>query len=122
MKEEQVFIDQDTTDYYQQEYSQWVHLKNLKNPRSEWMPCEYYDQLNVALTSSHSIFNYSNFLAFLILELSRTAPRELLILDEAHRLEDEIVKFTGISISKRIWKRYISDLKIIDYGFDDIEK
>jgi ATP-dependent DNA helicase DinG len=48
--------------------------------------------------------------------------RDLLILDEAHRLEEEVVKFTGISISKRRWKRYIPDLEIDDYGFDDIEK
>jgi ATP-dependent DNA helicase DinG len=45
-----------------------------------------------------------------------------LILDEAHRLEEEIVKFTGISISKRRWKRYIPNFEIIDYGYDDIEK
>ncbi|MGC1927405.1 MAG: helicase C-terminal domain-containing protein [Candidatus Nitrosopolaris sp.] len=49
-------------------------------------------------------------------------PKDLLILDEAHRLEEEIVKFTKISISKRIWKRYIPNLKMVDYGYDDIEK
>ena len=37
------------------------------------------------------------------------------------RLEEEIVKFTEISISKRRWKRYIPDFKIVNYGFDDIE-
>jgi ATP-dependent DNA helicase DinG len=47
--------------------------------------------------------------------------RELLILDEAHQLETEIVGFTGISISKRRWKRYIPNFKIVDYGYD-IEK
>ncbi|MFY9869187.1 MAG: hypothetical protein WAK17_05675 [Candidatus Nitrosopolaris sp.] len=50
-----------------------------------------------ALTSSHSIFNYSNFLAFLTEDF--LPSRELLILDEAHLLETEIVGFTGISIS-----------------------
>ncbi|MFZ0513458.1 MAG: hypothetical protein WAM14_17765, partial [Candidatus Nitrosopolaris sp.] len=49
-------------------------------------------------------------------------PKDLLILDEAHRLEEEIVKFTKISISKRRWKRYIPNLKMVDYGYDDIEK
>jgi ATP-dependent DNA helicase DinG len=90
------------------------------------MPCKYYDQLNVALTSSHSIFNYANFLAFLILEPLMPEvllpPRELLILDEAHRLEEEIVKFTGISISKRRWKRYIPNFEIVDYGYNEVEK
>jgi ATP-dependent DNA helicase DinG len=48
--------------------------------------------------------------------------REILVLDEAHRLEEEIVKFTEISISKRRWERYIPNFEIIDYGYYDIEK
>jgi ATP-dependent DNA helicase DinG len=43
-------------------------------------------------------------------------------LDEGHLLETEIVKFRGLSISKRRWKRYIHDLKIIDYGYDDVKR
>jgi Rad3-related DNA helicase len=42
-------------------------------------------------------------------------------LDEAHLLETEIVKFRGLSISKRKWKRYIPTLEMFDYGYDDIE-
>ena len=63
--EEKVFIDDDTKNYYQKEYSQWSHLENLKGQGRPWRPCEYYHQLIIALASSHSIFNYSNFLAFL---------------------------------------------------------
>ena len=74
----------------------------------------------MALTSSHSIFNYSIFLA--LLPNKKNLPeRELLVLDEGHLLETEIVKFRGLTISKRRWKRYIHDLKISDYGYDDIE-
>ncbi|MGA7976493.1 MAG: helicase C-terminal domain-containing protein, partial [Nitrososphaeraceae archaeon] len=47
--------------------------------------------------------------------------RELLVLDEGHLLETEIVKFRGLTISKKRWKRYTHDFKIIDYGYDDIE-
>jgi ATP-dependent DNA helicase DinG len=123
-RQEEVFIDQHMTDCYQQEYSQWMHLKNL-NEKREWRPCEYYHQLNIALASSHSILNYSIFLA-----LQYNTPniriflpaRDLLILDEAHLLESEIVRFRGISISKRRWKRYIPNLKMVDYGYDDVEK
>jgi ATP-dependent DNA helicase DinG len=113
--EEEVFIDQDTTDNYQQEYFQWLHLKNLKNQRGECTPCQYYHQLNVALTSSHSIFNYSMLLS--LLPTKKFLSRELLISDEAHLLEREIVGFTGISISKR-WKRYLPNFKIVDYGYE----
>ena len=44
------------------------------------------------------------------------------MLDEGHLLETEIVKFRGLTISKRRWKRYIPNLEIIDYGYDDIER
>ncbi len=117
-REEEVFIDQDTTDYYQQEYSRWSYLENLKEKRL-WGPCEYFDQLNIALTSRHSIFNYYMLLS--LLPIKKFRSRELLILDEAHLLETEIVGFTGISISKSRWKRYIPNFKIVDYGYD-IEK
>jgi Rad3-related DNA helicase len=57
-----------------------------------------------------------------LLPTKKFPSRKLLILDEAHLLETEIVGFTGISISKRRWKRYIPNFKIVDYGYDDIEK
>ena len=114
-REEEVFIDPDAKNSYQKEYSLWSYLENLKEKRL-WEPCEYFDQLNIALTSCHSIFNYS-----MLLSLLPTFPsRELLILDEAHLLEKEIVGFTGISISKR-WKQYLPTFKIVDYGYE-IEK
>jgi len=119
-REEKVFIDHNTKNHYLKEYSQWLHLDNLKSGLRIWRPCEYFDQLNTALTSSHSIFNYSNFLAFLP-NRKVLSQRELLILDEAHLLETEIVRFRGLSISKRRWKRYIPNLKMIDYGYNDVE-
>jgi ATP-dependent DNA helicase DinG len=118
-KDEQVFIDSNNKYYYQKEYSQWLHLRNLKE-KNPWKPCEYFNQLNMALASSHPIFNYSIFLA--LLPSKKSLPeRDLLILDEGHLLETEIVKFRGLTISKRRWRRYIHDLKITDYGYDDIE-
>jgi ATP-dependent DNA helicase DinG len=122
-KFEQVQIDKPAQINYQKEFSQWLHLNNLntKKEPKDWRPCEYFDQLNIALTSSHSIFNYSNFLAFLP-NTKTLHPRELLVLDEGHLLESEIVKFRGLSISKRRWKRYIQNLELIDYGYDDLEK
>ncbi len=122
-KDEQIYINKPDEINYQKEFSQWLHLKNLKyvkKPR-EWKPCEYFNQLNIALSSSHSIFNYSNFLAFLP-NSKIFHPRELLVLDEGHLLETEIVKFRGLSITKRRWKRYIQDLQMVDYGYDDLEQ
>src|SRR4029078_6639149 len=52
----------------------------------------------------------------------RLSERELLVLDEGHLLETEIVKFRGLSISKKRWKRYIGNFDIVNYGYDSIEK
>jgi len=99
-REEKVSIDYDTKTYYQEKYSQWLHLKNIRNELRAWRPCEYFDQLNSASTSSHSILNYPIFLA--LLPNKKVFPsRELLVLDEAHLLETEIVRFRGLTISKK---------------------
>ena len=45
-----------------------------------------------------------------------------MVLDEAHLLETEIVRFRGLTISKRRWIKYIPSLKMVDYGYDDIKK
>ena len=121
-KNEQVYIDSIVKSNYQKQFLQWSHLNNLNNIKEpkKWKPCPYFDQLNIALNASHSIFNYSNFLLFLPSKILH--PRELLVLDEGHLLETEIVKFRGLSISKRRWRRYIHDLEIDDYGYNDIEK
>jgi ATP-dependent DNA helicase DinG len=119
-KEEEINIDNATTQRYQAQYSGWIPISNLK-VRRQWKPCEYFNQLNIALASSHSIFNYSIFLAFLPYN-KRLSERELLVLDEGHLIETEIVKFRGLSISKRRWKRYIGNFDIVDYGYDSIER
>jgi ATP-dependent DNA helicase DinG len=123
-KSESVFIPLVDIQNYQKDYSQWLHLKNFKtsdSPIMDWRACPYFDQLNIALNASHSIFNYSNFLA-LLPSKKNLLPRELLVLDEGHLLETELVKFRGLIITKKRWKRYISDLKLIDFGFDDIKR
>ena len=113
---ERIFISRDKIQSYKNEYSDWVHLQNFNNPR-EWNPCYYFDQLFQALKASHSIFNYSIFLS-LLSNKNMMQQRDLLVLDEAHLLETEIVKFRGLSISKKRWRRYIHDFKMIDHGYD----
>jgi ATP-dependent DNA helicase DinG len=112
---ERIFINQEKTDYYKAEYSNWIHLKNFDTPH-EWNPCYYFDQLFLALKASHSIFNYSIFLSLLTNKYV-LQQRNLLVLDEAHLLETEIVKFRALSISKKRWRRYIHDFNMVDYGY-----
>lgn len=125
--EEEVFIDKSAIDnYYQEEFSEWSYpeTSGLKEESRMWRPCEYYHQLNTALAASHSIFNYSMFLIYTIMATrQRLPPRQLLVLDEAHRIEEEVVKFAAISISKWKLRKYIPEFDFLpDYGFDDIEK
>ena len=123
-KNESVFIPLVNIKDYRNNYSKWLHLKNFNtgdSPITDWRACPYFDQLNIALSASHSIFNYSSFLA-LLPSKKNLLSRELLVLDEGHLLETELVKFRGLTISKRRWKRYVSDLKIVDFGFDDIKR
>ena len=115
-KNEIISINKEKLDNYETEYSNWIHLRNFEVPR-QWSPCYYFDQLFQALKASHSIFNYSIFLS-LLANKNMIQQRELLVLDEAHLLETEIIKFRGLSITKKRWKRYINDFKMIDYGFD----
>jgi ATP-dependent DNA helicase DinG len=101
---------------YRNNYFEWSHLNNLKEDViRDWRPCGYFHQLNIALAASHSILNYSMFFAIMNKKLP---SRELLILDEAHMLETEIVRFRGISISRRKWRKYIPDLRIDDHDYD----
>jgi ATP-dependent DNA helicase DinG len=120
-KDEQVFIGDNAMQMYQHEYLKWAHIRKLNENRTEWIPCGYYHQLNIARKSSHAIFNYSMLLS-LLPSSKIIRPRHLLILDEGHLLETEILKFREFSVSKKHWKRYISNFHMIDYGYNDIEK
>ena len=73
----------------------WNHLNILKKDgikiRDKFIPCPYYDQLNIGqknIGASHTILNYANFLIFL--QMKVIPKRELLILDEGHQIENKI--------------------------------
>ena len=124
--EELIFLKPERTAQYH-EYSTdnsdsmtgWLHLKNITNKDAienrtlnDFTPCPYYDQLNKGLLASHTIFNYANFLIF----LRRSGPdsknpvlrnKGLLVLDEGHQIENQVVEEVGINISKKTLKRYI---------------
>lgn len=115
---EQVFMNAQSKEKYQHEYSKWLQTKNLTENHMEWTPCGYYDQLNIARNAGHSIFNYPMFLTLLPNE-KKIAPRDLLILDEGHLLEAEVLSLTGFILSKSKWRKYLPGFSII-YS-DDIE-
>ncbi|MGA9154641.1 MAG: hypothetical protein WBZ36_29005, partial [Candidatus Nitrosopolaris sp.] len=112
-KEEKVLLIEGR---HQNAYSEWSHLNNLREDViRDWRPCQYFHQLNIALAAAHSVLNYAIFLG---LVNNKLPSRELLVFDEAHLLETEIVRFREIAISRRKWRRYIPDLRIDNHGYD----
>jgi ATP-dependent DNA helicase DinG len=113
-KEEQVILFNE--EKYRDKYFDWSHVENLKEDAiRDWRPCHYFHQMNIALAASHSVLNYAIFLGL----LNKNLPaRELLVLDESHLLETEIVRFRGISISRKKWRKYIPELKIDNHEYD----
>lgn len=71
--------------------------------------CAYYEQLYKALDSRFMCMNFSSFLYQTTCTKDRfTAPRALLIADEAHNLGQEILSFINISLS---------DTDLSDHGY-----
>jgi len=62
--------------------------------------CEYFRQLEKALSSSICLMNFHSFL-FQSSVVHRFLPRKLLILDEGHVSEDVLMKFVELRISDR---------------------
>jgi ATP-dependent DNA helicase DinG len=112
-KDEQVLMNSQTKESYQLEYFDWLQTKRLKETRGEWKPCGYYDQLNIARIASHSIFNYPMFLT-LMPSQKIIPPRELLVLDEGHLIETEILNFTGFTLSRSKWQKYLPGFFLVD--------
>ncbi|MGH9925253.1 MAG: helicase C-terminal domain-containing protein, partial [Nitrososphaeraceae archaeon] len=116
-KEEKVTIPEDVKFRYNKEFPGWFHNKRLPILyNNSWRPCGYYDQLNQAYLSSNSVFNYSMF--FTHLGSKNMEPRQLLVLDEGHLFEKEIVEYASLSVSNRRWKRYIPDLDVNNLHLD----
>lgn len=120
-KEERIIIPEEVKLEYDKKLSEWSHVKRLPLIQNvSWQPCKYFDQLYQAYLSSVSVWNYPMFLA----HLSSTEPRQLLILDEGHLLEKEIVEYASLAISNKRWLRYIPGLNInnINLDCDDVKK
>ena len=101
------------------------NFEDFEKIRKNFVPCPYYDQLNKGIISSHSIFNYANFLTFLRLKTEILPKRALLVLDEGHSIENQFVEQVGVSISKKVLQKYIPTdvFEKINYDYEDkIEK
>jgi len=62
--------------------------------------CRYWDQKCKAINHAYPVFNYTYFL-FEATYACHFGPRNLMICDEAHNMEDELMKFIQFSVSDR---------------------
>jgi Rad3-related DNA helicase len=67
----------------------------------DWRPCHYYHQKWIGNLSSHTVYNYRYFLSD-IFYAGATQKRKLLILDEAHQLENEVGDFRSFTVRKNM--------------------
>ena len=87
-----------------------MHAKNFEDfekIRNTFVPCPYYDQLNKGMLSSHSIFNYANFLTFLRLKNDPLPRRDLLVLDEGHSIENQLLGQVEVSLTEKVLQKFI---------------
>ncbi len=67
----------------------------------DWRPCHYYHQKWIGNHSAHTVYNYRYFLSD-IFYAGATQKRKLLVLDEAHQLENEVGDFRSFTVRKNM--------------------
>lgn len=67
----------------------------------DWRPCHYYHQKWIGNQSTHTVYNYRYFLSD-IFYAGATQKRKLLVLDEAHQLENEVGDFRSFTVRKNM--------------------
>lgn len=75
--------------------------------------CPYYERLGRALAAPTALMNFSSFLYQTSLA-HRFEPRELLIIDEAHQIEPQLMGFISVNFSDRLLRKYGFELKEFD--------
>ena len=66
----------------------------------DWIFCPYFRRLKEAQDAAHTLFNFSSFL-FQANYAKQFGKRKLLIIDEAHNVESQLMGFVEISLSDR---------------------
>lgn len=79
-------------------------IANMENGEDVSGSCHYYVQKYHALLSDHSVWNYPMF--FQLMKYNKKLFAKYLlkgvaVFDEAHKIEDQIINFIGIDITKR---------------------
>jgi len=84
----------------------------------DWRPCHYYHQKWLGMQSTHTVYNYRYFLSD-IFYAGTAQKRNLLILDEAHQLENEVGDFRSFTIRQNMLP--FLKMRMPERNIDEIE-
>ncbi|MCH7559829.1 MAG: DEAD/DEAH box helicase family protein [Thaumarchaeota archaeon] len=79
-------------------------ISDLEKGKELEQSCHYYLEKYTSLLSDHPLWNYHSFFQIMKFNKSNFAKylqRKVSIFDEAHRIEDQIIQFIGIDITKK---------------------
>lgn len=78
----------------------WGALKSLP-AGTKYSMCPYYERLYECMSARVALFNFSSFLYQTIATKGRFEERDLLIVDECHNLEPELLSFIELSFNDK---------------------
>jgi ATP-dependent DNA helicase DinG len=84
----------------EQKYHEKIRAKP-KVIELDWRPCHYFHQKWIGSHATHTVYNYKYFLSDIFYN-GTTQKRNLLVLDEAHQLENEVSDFKSFSVRKNM--------------------
>lgn len=75
--------------------------------------CKYFEQKYIGLAAGYTILNYKYFLSMAFYSQMELHRRKILIMDEAHNIENQILDFISINPNPAVYSRIAKDV------FDD---
>lgn len=87
-------------------------------PPNKYSACPYYEQVYKALAARKVTMNFSSFLFQTTMTNRFPEPRDLLIIDECHQIESQILDFVAFSITDMHLQRYGVYIPELESPFD----
>jgi len=69
------------------------------SPGNHYSDCPYYEQVHQAINGRKVVMNFSSFLFQTQMTKRFDEPRDLMVIDEAHNVEPQLLSFVSLSIS-----------------------
>lgn len=81
---------------------------------NKYSSCEYYEAIGQAMSSNIVTMNFSSFLTQLNYTKNRFNSRDMLVIDEGHNLEKELLDFVNLNIDQGFMDQHLQSIPICD--------